>query len=300
MQESAVSVPFHPFQTVADPVLGRPARSDFKVRLLSSLVLAPTAVFLAWLGGFWFAGLMGLVAALMYWEWAVMTRRSIDIRRDLAAGFCILLLILSMTAAPSIFLVILSFALIAAGWVMVAVFKTVLGWNVAGTGIASGLALCLIYLRFVADTPDNSEDYGFSLLIFLGFSVWAADIFAYLTGRSLGGPKLMPKVSPKKTWSGFIGGLLGAVFTGAFVALAAFPGVYPDRLATFMFAALTLALAAQAGDLIESAVKRHFNVKDASNLIPGHGGILDRVDGLTLAAYAFVLIYAIGVISNQQ
>lgn len=101
----------------------------------------------------------------------------------------------------------------------------------------------------------------------------------------------MPKVSPKKTWSGFIGGLLGAAIIGGLVASFCFP----ERVGLFALLAVFIALAAQIGDLVESHIKRLFNVKDSSNLIPGHGGILDRVDGLTLSAYVFVAFYVLGV-----
>ncbi|MEP2944062.1 MAG: phosphatidate cytidylyltransferase [Hyphomicrobiales bacterium] len=260
--------------------------SDFKTRLISALVLAPIVILLAWLGGLWFAALMIVVAAIMYWEWTTITVRAIDIRRDIFAGIIILALIIPVIIMPSMTPVLLSFALIAIGAFVVLIFKQKIGWNIAGAGVASSLALCLIYIR---NSPDHST--GLILLIFLCFSVWAADIFAYLVGRTVGGPKLMPKVSPKKTWSGFLGGMAGAIFTGSMVAFIA----APDKIILFSFVALAVALAAQVGDLIESAIKRHFNVKDASNLIPGHGGVLDRVDGLTLAAYAFVIIHGIGI-----
>lgn len=262
--------------------------SDFKTRLLSALVLAPIVIFLAWLGGYWFAGLMIVIAAIMFWEWTTITLRAIDVRRDLGAGIAILALIIAFIITSEMKPILLSFALIVIGAAIIGLLRRKIGWTVAGIGVASSLALCLLYIR---NTPN--PETGLILLIFVCFSVWAADIFAYLVGRSLGGPKLMPKVSPKKTWSGFIGGLLGAIVTGSIVAYLA----YPDKLFLFSLSAFILALAAQAGDLIESAIKRHFNVKDASNLIPGHGGILDRVDGLTLAAYAFVIIHAIGLLS---
>jgi len=102
----------------------------------------------------------------------------------------------------------------------------------------------------------------------------------------------MPRVSPKKTWSGFLGGAAGAVVVGALVASYLF-----EAADTVLFAGLAFitALAAQVGDLLESYIKRRFNVKDSSNLIPGHGGILDRVDGLVLSAYVFVACYVLGV-----
>lgn len=261
------------------------APSDFKTRLLSALVLAPIVIFLAWLGGFWFITLMIVVAGIMYWEWTTITVRAIDIRRDVLAGILLLALIFSLIIMPSILPILISFALIILGALVVIVCKEKIGWNIAGLGVASSLALSLIYIRTSSDAS-----HGLYLLIFLCFSVWAADIFAYLVGRTVGGPKLMPKISPKKTWSGFIGGVIGAIVTGSIVAHY----FVPDKIIVFSFIALFVALAAQLGDLIESAIKRHFDVKNSSNLIPGHGGILDRVDGLTLSACVFVVIYASG------
>jgi len=274
-------------RTVESGLSDKKASSDFKTRLISALVMAPAVIFLAWLGGLWFAGLMAAIALTMYWEWTVITVRAIDIRRDVSIGFFILALIALMIVDPSLLPIALSFALALSGVAIVSLTGETIGWNITGAGIASGLALCLIYFRVLP-----GSEFGLHLLVFLCFCVWAADIFAYLVGRTFGGPKLMPKISPKKTWSGFFGGLIGAMVTGGLIAFIAFP----RDVIVYCVVALILALAAQAGDLIESSVKRRFNVKDASNLIPGHGGLLDRVDGLTLAAYAFVLIYAIGIL----
>jgi phosphatidate cytidylyltransferase len=116
--------------------------------------------------------------------------------------------------------------------------------------------------------------------------VWATDVAAYAAGKIIGGPKLWPAVSPKKTWAGSIGGLAAALIAGLVVASVA--GERPGFAVALV--ALVLSLACQAGDLFESAVKRRFGVKDASRLIPGHGGLLDRVDGLTFAAPVAALI----------
>lgn len=259
--------------------------SDFRTRLVSALVLAFIAIFFAWLGGLWFALMMTLIAAVMHWEWTVITLRAIDIRRDVLAFVCVLCLIASMVIAPSVTPIYLSLALVVLGSVTVRFFGQKFGWAIAAIGIASSLPLCLIYLRnYSADGA-----LGLHLLMFLCFTVWAEDICAYLVGRTVGGPKLMPRVSPKKTWSGFLGGVLGAILVGSLVAEVFLGGA----TLTLALIAFVVSLVAQAGDLIESAIKRRFNVKDASNLIPGHGGLLDRVDGLTLAAYAFALICAI-------
>ena len=139
--------------------------------------------------------------------------------------------------------------------------------------------LCLIELR-------HDNEAGRDNILFLLFTVWASDIGAYMAGRVVGGPKLWPQVSPNKTWSGAIGGLVFAMLVGALLTLVLAPG----SMARAAAVAAILAVATQAGDLLESAIKRHFKVKDTSSLIPGHGGLLDRLDGLLAAAPVAALL----------
>ena len=139
----------------------------------------------------------------------------------------------------------------------------------------------------VAPTVLRSDSAnGFLAMVMLFAIVWATDIVAYFVGRALGGPKLMPMVSPKKTWSGAIGGAAGAVIAAVSVAAAA-------RLGHWVMLALVglgLSVASQAGDLFESFLKRCYGAKDASQLIPGHGGLMDRLDGFIAAALVAVII----------
>jgi len=260
------------------------ASSELTKRILSAVILAPIVIFMAWLGGVFFGLMMVVIAILMYWEWTVMTQRSILLPRDILAVLAVLGLVIAEYLGGTTTPILLSFLAILLGVIVIVTTKHKLGWTMAGIGVGSSLATCLIYLRAI-------EPSGLGLLFFLCFSVWAADIFAYIAGRTIGGPKLMPRVSPKKTWSGFLGGAAGAVVVGALVAS------YLFEASTVLFAGLAFitALAAQVGDLLESYIKRRFNVKDSSNLIPGHGGILDRVDGLVLSAYVFVACYVLGV-----
>jgi phosphatidate cytidylyltransferase len=127
---------------------------------------------------------------------------------------------------------------------------------------------------------------GLTAFLFLAAIVWMTDIFAYAAGRLAGGPLLWPRVSPNKTWAGAVGGAAGGVAGGTLVAYASGVG----NLAALGVIALVLSAAAQAGDLLESAVKRRFGAKDASHLIPGHGGLMDRLDGFLVAALAALLI----------
>ncbi len=151
-------------------------------------------------------------------------------------------------------------------------------WLAAGILYASISALPPIVLR-------SSHDFGLHAILFLFAVVWATDIAGYAVGRMVGGPKLWPAVSPKKTWSGAIGGVAGAVIFGS--ALVHFSGIAVGFIAVL---AAILSVAAQAGDLAESALKRQFGVKDASHIIPGHGGVMDRLDGFIVAALLAALI----------
>jgi phosphatidate cytidylyltransferase len=153
------------------------------------------------------------------------------------------------------------------------------GWISAGIGYAAALLLAPLLLR--AD-----DAYGFLAMVLLFALVWTTDILGYFAGRAFGGPKLMPAVSPKKTWSGAIAGTLGAMIVA--VVVVEFFGSF-NRLAIAIIA-LLLSVLAQLGDLLESWVKRRFGAKDAGRLIPGHGGVMDRLDGFWAAALAGCLI----------
>jgi phosphatidate cytidylyltransferase len=152
-------------------------------------------------------------------------------------------------------------------------------WIVAGVGYAGIMWLAPMLLR--ADAVD-----GFRAMVLLFTVVWTTDILGYFVGRAFGGPKLLPAISPKKTWSGAIAGALGAAIVA--VPVAEFLGSF-ERI-TIAIIALLLSVAAQLGDLLESWVKRQFGAKDASHLIPGHGGVMDRLDGFWAAALVGCLI----------
>lgn len=153
------------------------------------------------------------------------------------------------------------------------------GWIVAGVGYAGVMLAAPIILR-------SDAQLGFLALLLLFAIVWTTDIFGYFAGRAFGGPKLMPAVSPKKTWSGAIAGALGAMIVA--VLLANQFGSF-NRVAIASLA-LLLSVMSQLGDLLESWVKRQFGAKDASHLIPGHGGVMDRLDGFWAAALVACLI----------
>ena len=146
-------------------------------------------------------------------------------------------------------------------------------WTIAGIGYAGIMLLAPLLLR-----ADNT--YGFLALVLLFAIVWTTDILGYFAGRAIGGPKLLPAISPKKTWSGAIAGTLGAMIVA--VLVANYFGTFNTTAIAII--ALLLSIMAQLGDLLESWVKRQFGAKDASHLIPGHGGVMDRLDGFWAAA----------------
>lgn len=155
-------------------------------------------------------------------------------------------------------------------------------WSIAGFFYAGFLGASVLFLRF-------SEPAGSVKILWLFALVWSTDSFAYLGGRLCGGPKLWIRLSPSKTWSGFVIG----VAAGTSVGLSLLWGIYGEAL--FLGPAWALcfctSLLSQAGDLFESAFKRHFKVKDTSDLIPGHGGIMDRLDGFSMAAGFIALLF---------
>lgn len=152
-------------------------------------------------------------------------------------------------------------------------------WFTAGIGYAAALFLAPVLLR--ADAG-----YGFLAIVLLFAIVWTTDVAAYFAGRAIGGPKLMPSVSPKKTWSGAIAGTLGAMVVA--VVTSSFFGSF--NVPAIAVIALVLSVFSQLGDLLESWIKRRFGAKDASQLIPGHGGVMDRLDGFWTAALLGCLI----------
>ena len=156
-------------------------------------------------------------------------------------------------------------------------------WFVAGGVYAAVAFIAPVTLRGLR----SDQAYGFSAIVFLFAIVWITDIMGYAVGRAIGGPKLWPAVSPNKTWSGAIGAVVGALVAG--LAVAAWDGM---ALAPIAILAMILSMVAQGGDLFESAIKRKFGAKDTSDLIPGHGGLMDRLDGFIAAALAAALFGA--------
>lgn len=239
-------------------------------RILSALVMAPLALLAVWYGSVWFSLLAACLGAIMTWEWDRMCRGRFGATGKAAA-------VAAFTAGLlTPFAPWLALALVWTGTLAAAVFSRS-GWLAMGTLYIGLPVVALVWLR---------ETGGAWTLIWLLVVVWATDTGAYAAGRTIGGPKLAPRISPKKTWAGLLGGMLSAAILGGGMAVALEQAQWP-ALAAF---AAVLAVVAQIGDLFESSVKRRFNVKDSSAIIPGHGGVLDRVDGLIAAAPVVALV----------
>jgi phosphatidate cytidylyltransferase len=256
-----------------------PARSELTLRVVSSAVLAPLAVALSYLGGWTFFLFWAIAACGIFWEWRAILRDPGPTPKGLGECAVAVAGASAMTGRLGAAAVFLGLGMVVEAVVATtAVFRA---WAAAGVLYAGSLLIACVLLR--AD-----PQYGFAAIVFLFAIVWTTDILAYFVGRFLGGPRLWPQVSPNKTWSGATGGLAGAIVAALAVA-------YYAHLANPLAAAalaLVLSVASQGGDLFESAFKRRFGVKDAGHVIPGHGGIMDRLDGFLAAA---VLAAVIGV-----
>lgn len=255
-------------------------RSNLQQRVLSGVVLIVLALGLTFAGGVWFRLLATAISGAVLYEWLTMTSAAQPAsNRFLAAGFLAILLLLLLAGQPASFLLPLL-----VGAVLVTVAHSVrVGagyWPSGGLAYAGLLGIALSGLR-------GDAMAGLQAILFLFAVVWATDILAYFVGRSVGGPKLAPAISPGKTWSGALGGTIAAVLAGLGLAYGL---ASPLSLTAFAGLTLLLSVMSQMGDLFESWIKRRFGVKDSSNLIPGHGGVMDRVDGLATAAFTMFLL----------
>jgi phosphatidate cytidylyltransferase len=260
-------------------IAGTVPRADsngLRQRLASALVLVPVVLAAAYYGRPVWDVLVGIIGIFMAWEWAHLCNRG-GLSRAAAATIPLAALVVAVGA---IFGVLPGLAVVAAGALLVG-----LGARLEATANPAWLALGVVYvglpclaLTWLRAIPDD----GRATLLWVLALVWATDTGAYVVGRRIGGPKLARRVSPNKTWAGLFGGMAAAACVGLAASILV-AGVSP-WIAALLGAAL--AVVEQAGDLCESAVKRRFGVKDSSRLIPGHGGVLDRVDGLLSVAIA--------------
>jgi phosphatidate cytidylyltransferase len=271
------------------PGLARAESGGLRLRMVSALVLAPFPVAAIWFGGPWLALLTGIAGALMAWEWGRLCRGVPAKRIALGiAEFELVGIVVGTVAVAALGAALAAIAVAALGaglvfWTARQRSEGEPAWTAFGT---LWVALPCVSLLWLA----REEDGGRATLLWLLAVVWATDIGAYAVGRGIGGPRLAPRWSPRKTWSGFAGGIFCAALCGGVTALAL--GVSPALPLVLVSAGL--AIIAQFGDLAESLAKRRFGAKDSSGLIPGHGGLLDRLDGLLAVIPAVALMTLIG------
>jgi phosphatidate cytidylyltransferase len=264
---------------VADPATAgddaHGLKSNLALRVMAALVLAPLAIAAAWFGGWFWLGLVTITVIGLFGEWMMIVgnlRPQVLMWGFLSlagAGLCIALdnlEIANLCVALGLFAMFLFSS------------REHRSWSAVGLGYtAAALFACVLVRRDV--------EQGFMALIFVFLVVWITDILGYFVGRGVGGPKLWVRVSPKKTWSGAIGGVVGsALFAAAFSAAGY------GKLLPMLFLGTVISVISQLGDLFESALKRQYGVKDSSHIIPGHGGLLDRLDGFMAAIIAAAVI----------
>ncbi len=251
--------------------------NNLALRIISAAILAPLALLTAYLGRWPFALFWGVAAIAVLWEWVVLVAGpSYRLMFSCCAGGVAIAGFVGWLGRP-----IAAVLMVGLGALAAAIFAPPERrfWVTVGIGYAGAMLLAPTFLR--AD-----DVYGFVAIVLVFAIVWTTDILGFFAGRIFGGPKLLPAVSPKKTWSGAIAGTVGAMIVAPVVA-----GLFGSfNNLTIVVIALVLSVLAQVGDLFESWVKRQFGAKDSSHLIPGHGGVMDRLDGFWAAVVAGCLI----------
>ncbi|WP_194468961.1 phosphatidate cytidylyltransferase [Bradyrhizobium sp. CCBAU 51753] len=245
------------------------------MRVVAALVLAPVAIMLAYVGGIAWTLLVTLAAIGLFVEWLMVT----DVGRELRVvgpGVAALLLAgLGLIAGR----IDAALIVLAIGAVAVALTSGERrNWATVGLLYAAAAEVASVLVRL-----DTAK--GFGALMFVLLVVWVTDIGGYFAGRSIGGPKLWVRISPKKTWAGAIGG-----FAASLLVAAGFAAFEIGSTAPLLVLGAVLSVVSQLGDLFESAVKRRFGVKDSSHIIPGHGGVLDRLDGFVAAVIVAAIL----------
>jgi phosphatidate cytidylyltransferase len=261
--------------------IGRRGDGGLAVRVGSALILAPLALLTAYVGGIPFEVFWGIAAIVVMWEWTRLVADA-EHRVVLIVGVvsvAVAVLVAGSTAFASTLLGTMrlptAIMVLVVGMLAAVAFapKGQQAWVAAGIPYAGAIGIGPVVLR-------SDDEFGFLALVFLFAVVWTTDIAAFFAGRTIGGPKLAPRISPNKTWSGAVGGVVGGGAAALAVAITAGLG----GLVVITLIAVGLSVAAQLGDLFESGLKRRFGMKDSSRLIPGHGGLMDRLDGFVAAA----------------
>ena len=259
--------------------------ANLLMRIAAALVLAPAAIAAGYAGGWLWTAALTVVAIGLFIEW-LMVVGLLGERRAAIGGS------LALAVAGACLIVgriELAWTVLAVGAVAVALLSSRLrNWSAAGFIYAAAAQMASVLLRI-------DPEMGFAAVVFVFLVVWVTDIGGYFAGRGIGGPKLWSRVSPKKTWSGAIGGFAASLAVAAAFALLA---PYRDgqllalKIGPLLGLGAVLSIVSQLGDLFESAVKRRFGVKDSSQLIPGHGGLMDRLDGF-IAAIVVAAVFGV-------
>lgn len=264
----------------------KPAKwSDLGTRTISALILIPAVVAAVWFGGFWFKGFVLLLAGLIAHEWVSIVHPKNVAQYALHMASALGGTVLPDMYGPQIALLAISALALVSGLVVRFGNSVSSKWSYFGIFYVGFPALAFTLLR-------NDPDFGFAAILWIFLIVWAADILAYFAGRIIGGPKLAPVISPRKTWAGLGGAVAGSTLVSSIFAYT----FDLNGILALAILAGSLAVVEQAGDLFESSLKRFHGVKDSGALIPGHGGVIDRVDGLIAVAVAAALI---GLIHGQ-
>ncbi|MGV6801818.1 MAG: phosphatidate cytidylyltransferase [bacterium] len=259
--------------------------SELFLRIIAIIVLAPLTLAIIWYGGRAFSALIAFLCVMLVFEWTRLIERS-----EFSPGFYIL----SFTAIFSMFMAAgqaygEAFTIALAGGIISLTGEWLSNgsrrWAILGVAYVIMPCIALIWIR-------NIDVYGLDLCLFLFACVWATDISAFIVGKLIGGALLAPVISPGKTWAGALGGVAAAIIIG--YGLSFFLNVFSAKW-IYAIVAMLLGIITIVGDILESALKRHFGVKDSGGYIPGHGGLLDRLDGMILAT----VIFAIGILFWQ-
>jgi phosphatidate cytidylyltransferase len=248
-------------------VAGEQSTRNLVMRVAAAVVLAPLAIAVAYAGGWLWTALVTLTAIGLYFEWLMVVGARTP--RLVTVGAAALAIAGLLLAAGRIDASILVLVVGLAGVMVVSPERRL--WTATGFGYAAAAEVASVLVR-------HDQAHGFVALILILLVVWVTDIGGYFAGRGIGGPKLWPRVSPKKTWAGAIGG-----FVASLAVAAGFAAIGLGKTGPMLLLGAVLSIASQLGDLFESAVKRRFGVKDSSHIIPGHGGLLDRLDGFVAA-----------------
>jgi len=286
----------------ADNGLKKPV-SNLLLRIITGVIIAFFTVVIAYWGGLVFRFFCFCVGVAVLYEWNSIITVLQTMRGRLCAGLCFLLPgIALLIAAPPLYVFAAFFAglCLCYGLVRAETGARAAIFQAAGFVYATLFPLGFVFLR---EGLAHGAEAGLYWLLFLYITVWASDIGAYSCGRLCGGPKLAPKISPNKTWSGAIGGAVSAILGACcFTFLLRQQSILtegsdimaqPIPFSLIIALAFLLSVIAQIGDLAESVFKRHFGVKDSGRLLPGHGGIMDRIDGLLPACIVLVGLLAV-------